>query len=243
MNQAGEGVPPRQGRRLVRLRSLVEAAGALRLGDAAESLGVSAMTLRRDLAGSDTGLDLLGGHVVLQAVPGVRPAYSLAVESDVHATAKRQAAARAAALVEPGDTIFVDCGTTMPYLVAALAPGLEVTIVCYALNISAAACQLPDAQVFMMGGVFHPASATFYSEEGMRSLARIGITKAFMSAGGLHEARGASCSNFNEVPVKRAVLKRALRTFLVIDSSKRGLVKPAHFAAADAFERIITELD
>ena len=235
----------RQQARLTRLRSLVERTGSLRLGDAAQALGVSSMTLRRDLAGATSGLDLLGGHIVTRQ--GARPAYSLSAESDSHASAKRLAGTRAAALVEAGDTIFVDCGTTMPYLVAALAsdpalpPGL--TVVCYALNIAAAASRLPGVQMFMLGGVFHASSATFFSEEAIRGLARIGITKAFLSAGGLHETQGATCSNFNEVPVKRVVLERALRSFLVIDGSKLGRVKPAKFADADAFDRIITDLD
>jgi DeoR family deoxyribose operon repressor len=159
-----------------------------------------------------------------------------------HAQAKRQAAQRAAALIERGDTIFIDCGTTMPHLVASLPSSLEITIVCYALNIAAGASQLAGTRLFLLGGLFHPSSATFSSDEALRSLQRIGINKAFLSAGGLHETRGASCSNFNEVPVKRAVLDQAERSFLVIDSSKLGRVKPAHFAPADAFEQIITEL-
>ncbi|MGI4793803.1 MAG: DeoR/GlpR family DNA-binding transcription regulator [Janthinobacterium lividum] len=238
----GEAVAARQRVRLASLRSLVEEGGPMRLGEAARVLGVSSMTLRRDLANPATGLDLLGGHIMVQNGLGTRSAYSLAAESDSHASAKRQAAERAAALVEPGDTIFIDCGTTMPYLAAALRPDLGITIVCYALNIAVAACQLADAQLFLLGGVFHPSSATFFSEEALRGLSRISITKAFLSAGGMHDSRGASCSNFNEVPVKRAVMRRAMRSFLVIDSSKLGSVKPAHFAAADAFERIVTEL-
>lgn len=232
----GPGAARREAR-LARLRTHVEETGTLRIEDAARLLGVSSMTLRRDLANPATGLDLLGGHVVLRNAR----IYSLAAETDIHAAAKREAATQAAALVEPGDTIFIDCGTTMPYLVEALRPGLKATIVCYALNIAVSASQLPNIQLLMLGGIFHAASATFLSEETLRTVGRIGINKAFLSAGGLHESRGASCSNFNEVPVKQAVLDCAARSFLVIDSSKFGQVKPAWFAGAEAFERVITE--
>jgi DeoR family deoxyribose operon repressor len=97
------------------------------------------------------------------------------------------------------------------------------------------------AQIVMLGGVFHRPSATFFSEEAMLSLQRIGINKAFLSAGGLHDKHGATCSNFNEVPVKRAVLDRAISAFLVMDSSKIGQVKPAHFAPRSAFDGVVTE--
>lgn len=228
--------------RLGELSGLIEQRGAVKLTEAARRLGVSSMTIRRDLADGREPFELLGGYIIARGAPLGGSRYSLDGETASHAQAKRQAAERAAVLIEPGDTIFVDCGTTMPHLLASLPPGLEVTVVCYALNIANAASQLAGARLFLLGGVFHPSSATFSSDEALRSLHRLGINKAFVSAGGLHEMRGASCSNFNEVPVKQAVLKQAERSFLVVDSSKLGRVKPAHFASPDAFERVITEL-
>ena len=236
------GPVKRQSVRLERLRSLVAREGAIRLDAAANAISVSSMTLRRDLAGSQVGLGLLGGYVVDRRAGGPS-GYTLDVEQDSHQPGKAEAGRRAAALVEAGDAIFVDCGTTTPHLIAALATHLEITIVCYALNIANLASRMEKAQLFLLGGLFHPASATFYVEDALRSLERLGITKAFLSAGGLHETLGASCSNFNEVPVKQAVLKRALRSFLVIDNSKLGQIKPAPFASKEAFERIITEHD
>lgn len=230
----------RRAGRLDRLRRLAGRDGSLRLVDAARALGVSTMTLRRDLADGAAGLDLLGGHVVDRR-PGSAAGYRLDVEQGSHLAAKIEAGRRAAGLVEPGDTIFVDCGTTMPHLMAALPIDLDVTIVCYALNVANAASRMQRAQLFLLGGLFHPASATFFAEEVLRSLERLGINKAFLSAGGLHPTHGVTCSNFNEVPVKQAILERAVHSFLVIDGSKQDRVMPAWFASADAFERIVTE--
>ena len=223
--------------RLERLRALVSRSGTVRLGDAARALAVSTMTLRRDLAEGETGFDLLGGYIV----PRIQGGYTLDIEQDSHVQAKAEAGRRAASLVRPGETIFVDCGTTMPHLMAALPPDLEVTVVCYALNVAAQASRMQRARLFLLGGLFHSASATFFSEDALRSLEQLGINTAFLSAGGAHETLGASCSNFNEVPVKRAVLERAVRSFLVVDSSKLGQVKPAHFAPMSAFEEVVTE--
>ena len=221
---------------------MAEQEGTIRLNDAAQMLSVSSMTLRRDLADGTSGLDLLGGHIVARNRQATAKPYALQSEQDIHVRAKAEAGRRAAALVGAGDTIFIDCGTTMPHLVAALDPDLDITIICYALNIADAVCRMSRAQIVLLGGVFHRPSATFFSEEAMLSLQRIGINKAFLSAGGLHEKHGATCSNFNEVPVKRAVLDRAISAFLVMDSSKIGQVKPAHFAPASAFDGVVTEI-
>ena len=236
------GTSARRDRRIERLAALIERAGTTRLDDAARALEVSTMTLRRDLADGRSGFDLLGGHVAARSTSATQPPYTLGSEQASHVRAKAEAGRRAASLVRPGDTIFVDCGTTMPHFMAALPTDLDITIVCYALNVAVSASRMRAARLFLLGGLFHAAAATFFSEEALRSLHHVGINKAFLSAGGLHETFGASCSNFNEVPVKRAVLDRAVQSFLVIDSSKHGLLKPAPFAPVAAFAQVIDEV-
>ncbi len=235
------------GRRLARLAQLREAVlggGPMRLAAAASLLSVSAMTVRRDLESGVAGLALLGGHVIAaDDKAGALAPYVFERERDIHGEAKRVAGRRAARLVTPGETIFIDCGTTLPHLVTALPRGVEVTIVCYALNIATLACARPGTRVIMLGGMFYPESATFMSDEAIRAIARLGINKAFLSAGGLHESVGASCSHFHEVPIKRAVLARAMVNVLVMDASKLGQVRPARFAAADDFDAIVTEAE
>ncbi|KAA2214022.1 DeoR family transcriptional regulator [Teichococcus oryzae] len=225
--------------RLARLQDMLRQGGPTRLGDAAAALGISSMTLRRDLARPGQPFSLLGGHVVPLGVPA-RRGYALEREQDSHAAAKCQAARRAAALVEDGDTLFIDCGTTMPHLVEALPPGLFLTVACYALNIAVPLSRRPQTQLVLLGGLFHPASATFASDEGLASLRRLRINKAFISAGGVHATRGVTCTNFNEVPVKQAAMASAAQSVLVVDASKLGRLKPAFFAPASAFERIVT---
>ncbi len=90
----------------------------------------------------------------------------------------------------------------------------------------------------LLGGLFHASSATFYSDESLQYLRRLGVNKAFISAGGVHPERGASCSNFHEVPVKRIAIESAAESFLVIDESKLGRLRPAFFSPLDSFTRI-----
>jgi DeoR family deoxyribose operon repressor len=227
--------------RLARLQDILRQSGVpARLEEAASAIGVSSMTLRRDLAHPGQSLALLGGYVVPGGSFSGRGRYTLAREQDSHAAAKRQACLHAARLIEDGDTVFIDCGTTMPHLVEALPAALSLTIVCYAMNIAALASRRPNTQLIMLGGLYHPASATFLSEEGLANLRRLPINKAFVSAGGVHATRGVTCTNFNEVPVKQVALDAAAQAILVVDSSKLGRLKPACFAAVSAFERIVT---
>ncbi|PZR14613.1 MAG: DeoR family transcriptional regulator [Azospirillum brasilense] len=226
--------------RLWRLVGMLRRTGPMRLGDAAAALSVSTMTLRRDLSQPRHGLALLGGHVLLQGGPPGESPYALEREQDSHAAAKRLAGHHAASLVEDGDTLFIDCGTTTPHLVEALAPDLALTVFCYALNIANLLSHRPRTQLLLLGGLFHPASASFASDEVLAGLRRSRIDKAFVSAGGVEAAFGASCAHAHEVPVKQAAIASARRAILVVDDSKLGACKPAGFAPLAAFERIVT---
>jgi DeoR family deoxyribose operon repressor len=225
-------------RRIAALRELIMARGAVPLKDAARLLRVSSMTIRRDLATPNAPLACLGAHVV-DSLPADPARYTLEAERDQHADAKRAACRRAAALVKAGDSLFIDCGTTMPHLVEALPPGIPLSIVCYSLNIAATLSHRPNTQLMLLGGLYHPSAETFLSEDSLGYLRRLGIDKAFLSAGGVHPQRGVSCSNFNEVPVKQAAIAVAAETILVVDDSKLGQLKPAIFSPLAAFSRLI----
>ena len=93
----------------------------------------------------------------------------------------------------------------------------------------------------MLGGIYHPASATFSSGDWLEPLGRFGINKAFISAGGVDVERGASCSHFHEVPIKQKAIASSQESHLVVDASKFGTIKPAYFARLSDFRSIITE--
>ncbi|MGH6682287.1 MAG: DeoR/GlpR family DNA-binding transcription regulator [Bradyrhizobium sp.] len=225
-------------RRLQRLRLAVAESGTLHLKDAAHLLNVSEMTVRRDLAASDAALVCLGGYVVNAASPATVK-YAFEQEIDQHTQDKRLACRAAVASIREGDTIFIDCGTTMQSLADCLPEGLPLSVICYSMNVAAIVTRRPATQVILIGGLYHPSSQSFSSDEGVSYLRRLGINKAFISAGGVHPVRGASCSNFHEIAIKQAVIATAMESILVADASKLGSLKPAFFADLDAFAKVI----
>jgi DeoR family deoxyribose operon repressor len=238
---AAEGGGARRRReRLDRLRQAVADGSMLHLKDAARLLAVSEMTVRRDLAADDSQLACLGGYVFRAEAPGTAPRYAIDAENASHIQAKQEAARRAAALIEPGDTIFIDCGTTMPHLATSLPSG-PLTVVCYALNIADILCRRKETQVVLLGGLYYPASASFYGDDTLEQLRKLGLTRAFISAGGVDFTRGVSCSHFHEVPVKQGAMTSARHSYLVVDSSKLGRIRPAAFARLDAFDAVLSD--
>lgn len=231
-------------RSATRLRSLeasLAQGGSLRLAEAAALCDVSEMTIRRDLAASDDALVLVGGLLMRADDPRHAPAYDLAVQRDRYAEVKRRLCERAVATLEEGDTLFIDCGTTLMPMAASLPSDLSLTVVTYALNVADAVSTRPGVRLWLLGGLYQESSRSFDGDDMAVTIARLGINKAFISAAGVHDKKGLSCFHFHEVAPKRAAIASAEHRVLVVDPSKRGLVRPARFAGLDEIDEVITE--
>ena len=169
MKNTRKGRPPGAGNpgRIDALAEALSGPGVLHLRDAARVLGVSEMTVRRDVAGVPDRFSYLGGYIVPRTADGP---YVMAEEQGTHSADKAAVCARAAGTVEDGDTIFVDCGTTMPHLARHLAPDLSVTVVCYALNIAVPFSAMPNVRLIVLGGLYNPSSASFSVDDGLATL-------------------------------------------------------------------------
>ncbi|WP_034855710.1 DeoR family transcriptional regulator [Sinorhizobium sojae] len=231
-------------RKTTRIATLADALTArrvLHLKEAAALLGVSEMTVRRDIGDNPGLFGYLGGHIVSAAdIEGDAP-YELARAADSHAAAKRDACAHAARHIRPDESIFIDCGTTLEYLVELIPENYPLTAVCYSMNTADRLTRKPNVRMVMLGGVYHPSSASFSGGAGLETLDQLGINVAFLSAAGVDMVRGASCVHFHEVPVKQKVISLTRENYLVVDKSKIGKLKPAFFAPMGAFRSVITE--
>ncbi|MDR5867490.1 DeoR/GlpR family DNA-binding transcription regulator [Halomonas koreensis] len=231
----------RSAARLARLQRALAEGGSLRLAEAAALCEVSEMTIRRDLAAGQGELLLIGGYLMRGDDPRHAPVYDLAAQRDRHAEAKRRLCERALATLEEGDTLFIDCGTTLMPLAMGLPEDLSLTVVTYALNVAEAVSARPGVRLWLLGGAYHDSSRSFASDEMAAAIRAFGLNKAFLSAAGVHPRHGLSCFHFHEVAPKQAAIATAERRLLVADASKQGLVRPARFASLADIDEVIAE--
>ena len=231
----------RNAKRIATLASALAERRVMHLRQAAELLGVSEMTVRRDTAEHPDQFAYFGGHIMspIQLVGNTR--YEISAAADSHAAAKREACVHAARHIRPDETIFIDCGTTLVHLAEMIPSNYHVTAICYALNIAERLARKPNVTLVMLGGHYHPASASFGADYDLGRLDEFGINVAFLSAAGVDAQRGATCAAFHEARVKEKVIALARESYLVVDSSKLGKLQRAFFAPISAFKAIITE--
>jgi DeoR family transcriptional regulator, deoxyribose operon repressor len=214
---------------------------AIHLREMAALLDVSEMTLRRDLGRHTDQFRLLGGHITL-AFDGTETSDYRVTEQDTrHVEEKRRIGKLAAAFIQPGDTVFFDCGTTIPFVLDFIPEELEFTAVCNSLNVLLKLQQKPNCTILLCGGTFHRKNQVFENRAETGILDGVRLTWAFVSAAGISQEFGVTCFNLNEVEVKQKVLRQARHCMLLADHSKFDTVRTAHFAALEDFQFVVSD--
>ena len=214
---------------------------AIHLREMAALLDVSEMTLRRDLGRHPDKFHLLGGHITLAFDPTETAEYKLTEQGTRHVEEKRRIGKLAAGFIQPGDTVFFDCGTTVPFVVDFIPDDLEFTAVCNSLNVLLKLQQKPNCSIVLCGGTFHRKNQVFEHRDESSILDSVRLTWAFVSAAGVSQTLGVTCFNFNEVEVKQKVLRQAQHCMLLADHTKFDAVKTAHFATLEQFHVVVSD--
>ena len=231
----------RKQNRLTKLKALIDEHISLHIKDAAEMLDVSEMTVRRDVSENAHLFVYLGGHIVTADKHSRRTPYDLGIAADIRDAEKQRACEHCLPLIKDQDIIFVDCGTTLIHLIDLLPADVDMTVVCYALNVADRAIRKPNIKLVLVGGEYHAPTASFSGLGTDAMFAELAIGAGFFSAAGLDHNLGATCSSFAEAIQKRAAMACTKQKILVIDSAKIGKVHPARYADVEHFDVILTE--
>lgn len=212
-----ELLPAERGRRIL---ELVREQGAVRSRELVVTLGVSEVTVRRDLAGLERrGLvERTRGGAIL---PGGSPAV---VTPPERALAKRAIGRAAAALVRPGDTVFLNGGSTTLEVFRHL--GVPATVITNNVLVALEPVNR-DVDLLLLGGHLRPdpAERTVVGPFATDALRRTFATRAFLGVGGLDAEHGITTPVAAEAEIARAMVEQTREQVVVVtDASKLGAV-------------------
>lgn len=209
-----------------------------------DSLGVSTMTIRRDLevlASQNVVKLIRGGAIYNQVQDSGVPSYVLQSQEEIHIEKKTLIGFKAASLVKPNDTVMIDTGSTAYCLAQALQKDTNITVICWALNVIQELITKPSCKLIIGGGVYHPEVQMFEGPEGISLLRNSRASKLFLTAGGFHETLGITCPLSYETEMKRAAIESSLTKILIIDSSKFGRVCQSFLTDISSVDIIVTD--
>ncbi|MCU1509588.1 MAG: DeoR/GlpR transcriptional regulator [Glaciihabitans sp.] len=227
-----------------RLALLTEARGFLRVAEASELLSVSEVTIRTDLSSLEAAgrvVRVHGGAMPSSALPpepSVEQALALATDT------KSAIGALAASLVNSGQSVLLDVGSTALAVAHALVLRSELTDVAVITNGLSTALALepalPRFTVVMTGGTLRPLQHSLVNPGASAFLESVHADIAFIGCNGIDTVRGVTNINYPEAEVKRRMLQSSNRHVLVADSSKLGQAHLGVIGGIDDFDVLVT---
>jgi len=223
-----------------RIMQLLQAHHRVSTDTLADEFCVSRETIRRDL------LELEGaGHVQRvhggAVLPHPAPEEPFQERMSLHRNAKKAIAKLAAALIEPGQCVLIDAGTTTSVFARELVKVPDVMIVTNSVDIMTTAHLSGHApQILLLGGRVVSDVPGTYGELTLSEIARFNADVAVVSPVALHSRQGATDYDVHEAEVARAMIANAHRVMMLADHSKLETTSRVHYCDPNQIDILVT---
>lgn len=223
--------------RRTQILQIVRRAGRVRVNDLANRFSTSAVTIRNDLNELHQRGKVLrshGGAVLPDTILRESPVYER-----LHANSeeKRRIGAMAATLIQDGETIILDSGTTTLEIARQIKKKQGLHVITNGVNIAAELLDARDVQTFIIGGSVRGESASISGRFSEEMFDQFSADKLFLSGAGCDLEFGVSGANLEETMVNRAMMRIAREIILVADATKftkRSMSRIAPFSEIDS---------
>ncbi len=218
-------------------------AGRVEVTALADSLGVAAETVRRDLTALERRGSLRRVHGGAIPVERLEVEPTLATRSGRLADVKRRIAARALDELPSGGSIILDAGSTTLAVAEMLPPDLDLTVLTNSLAAATVLSTHPGISLYLLGGRVRGTTGAAVGDWATGALADVVVDVAIIGTNGLSVARGLTTPDQSESLVKRAMVGAARKCVVLTDSSKAGDDHLHRFAQLGEVDVVITDTD
>lgn len=210
--------------------------GRMSVADLATVTGVSEVTIRQDL-------NLLEKQSYLRRTHGFAvPLDSEDVETRMmnNFALKRELAKFAASLVRPGETVFIENGSSNALLARELATQPDITIITVSSYIAHLLKETPG-EVILLGGIYQKKSESMVGPLTRQYIQQVHFGKAFIGIDGWQAETGFTGRDMMRADIVNAVLEKGAEAIVLSDSSKFGAIHPYGLGPMSHFNRVITD--
>ena len=226
-----------------RIMAEARRAGRVEVASLADSLGVAAETVRRDLTALEQRGSVRRVHGGAIPVERLELEPTLATRTSRLADVKRRIAARVLDEVPSGGTMLLDSGSTTLAVVQLLPPDLDLTVVTNSVAAASALSTHPGVTLYLLGGRVRGITGAAVGDWATDALAGLVVDLAVLGTNGISATRGLTTPDQAEALVKAAMVRCARRVLVATDSSKAGDDHLHRFATLDEVDVVVTDTD
>lgn len=220
---------------------LIQKNGKVRVDNLSEKHEVSSVTIRNDL-------DFLEKKGILHRTHGgalirknVYEDPTLEEKQKLFQSEKQRIGERAIEMINDGDSILLDSGTTAMEVAKRLSGKKNLTIMTNAINIALKLGSFENLNVMLTGGVLRKESFSLVGPEAEATISNYFFDKLFLGVDGLEIKYGLTTPNPMEAQLNRTMVDRAQQVIAIADSSKFGRHSFSYICDVDVISTIITD--
>ena len=224
-------------RRRAEILQLLRSEGKVYISDLCARFGTSPVTIRNDLdtlAEEGKLIRMTGGAVPLPAEQAKQTHPIDRWEQ------KKEIAARAAAEIRDGDTLFINSGSTTMLFAQELRDKKSLKIVTNSMAIASELASIPTFHVILLGGMIDAQARFTYGENSQEQIVRFGADVAVLSVDGISDDGEITTCHAEEAIVDRLMIQRASRVLILADEAKIGRTGFSLVCRCDAKIELLT---
>lgn len=207
------------------------------IADLSERLGTSLVTIRTDLdaLANEGQLVRMAGGAILPADGNAQSHRAIAGYEQ-----KLEIAQNVATLVQDGDTLFINSGTTTLIVAQALKNKKNLSVVTNSLSVATTLGEIPSFRVILLGGAINTQYSFTYGADTQEHLNRFGADWAVLSVDGVSKDGEISTCHAEEAIIDRIMIARAKKVLIVADNTKIGRTGFSYVSRCDDKIKILT---
>ncbi|WP_327243318.1 DeoR/GlpR family DNA-binding transcription regulator [Streptomyces sp. NBC_01320] len=220
---------------------LVQASDRASVSELSHRLGVSEMTVRRDLDALERQGLVRRVHGGAVATRSREDGAGFAAREPWQAATKDRLGAAVAAMIEPGSRVLLDAGTSTVHVAKHLVERAPLTVAVLSLQAAVCLADRPGIELLVVGGRSRSGEQSLVGPLALRTLEALAFDCFVLSIGGVHAEYGWSEFSLDDAAVKQAALAQAARTIAVADATKLGVRAFSQVAALGAVDAFVTD--
>jgi len=227
------------------IAQLVLEQGKVTVAELVKKFQITETSIRRDLLLLEEDKRLKRVHGGAVSISDNFRSETFSEKGKLHIQAKEKIGKYAVELIQQGNIVLLDSGTTTLQIARQMPANLRqnnhFTLVTNSLPIAQEVLNLPSPNLTILGGIFLPDYQATVGPQTIALLRDLSADIAFLGADGLTLTGGATTANVLMAEVDRMMVERARKAVLVTDSSKIGRAGVVTIKTVSAFDLIITD--